>query len=491
MSTPPKACPFLPALALVLLAAPFALAQDGEEPPPAPPASGETGEGAKGGEDGATSPGRRGRAPKGEPRRGGNRRAGPPAKESGPPATIAEAHGRLEALRSLPLGGPGSLVQRLRQIRTLVENTLVLPSVAEASGEDLFRLADLTLEAERHGEATGFAGGYLAAEGEHASEASARAILIRSLSAEDRIEEGDVAVEAFRKALPKDPGLASSLRHLGDACLRKGLVEKGLARFSESMDAAGGAKSAEYAAALQCAAETLSALGRMEEARKLVDGAVEAQPEGEGTRDRLLHIRHRLDLIGKPFPDPEVAAWTGEAPLDLAALKGRVRVWHFMAWWMESGREELEFWGKALDRLEEKGLAVVPLTRTTGWNPKAGRFTPGRKPGAEIADIRAASPDFPWSRPIGIGEGRKAFEGAGVRGLPMEVVVDRAGVVRFVRAGGGTGPELALLVSEGLLKEEAPLPGEGPRPANPDSLDPGKPEPSPAPDPAPEDPDQD
>jgi tetratricopeptide (TPR) repeat protein len=389
-----------------------------------------------------------------------------PAATRGPLTTIEQAYKRLTALREAPLGGPGSWPRRMNRIRKLADQALALHAATPAAGEDLYRLAEICIDAERFAEAAGFAERYLGGAGKEPlpSLGPAHALRVRALARMGKVADAEAALKAYREALPKAEGLGPVTKHFADALAAAGRVEDALARYRESCDLLPRPLPALAAGVYQSLAETLVALGRAAEARKAIETALGETKEPLVVQ-RLQAVRRRLDLVGKPFAPPPFDRWVGGDGPTPASLKGKVVVWHFYAWWMDARKGQLDDWRGLLAEGAAKGLEVVPVTHTGGWDPAKERIEKGRAPGVESADIATALKSRGWTGPAGVYFGEMAFGNLQIRGLPMEVVVGRDGNVRMVQAGGDAGHALALRAAALALAEPppaAPAPGTPP-----------------------------
>jgi len=418
--------------ALVALAPP-ASADDDEEPG-APPAAGEP-----------------------NPPEGGRR-------SPAPPDSIEKAYLRLESLRKMPLTGPGAMVRRRERLHGLAEAALALHAKTPATGEDLFRLAELCTDGDRPAEAVGFAAAYLASGGGKdplPSEGPARALEIRGLAATGKLAEADAALKAYAERMPGADGLAPVGKSVGDAWLEAGKPAEALARYREAHARLVRPVKAGTAATVQALAEALAFHGETAEARKVVEKAMEESAGDRGLEPRFRSVLRRLEMTGEKFPVPPLDRWLGAAPPTEPDLKGKVVVWHLFGWWAATRPAPLEGWTARLPEWGPRGLVLLPVTRTAGWDPAAKRFRGDRRPAEEIPDIEKAVRGLGWAGPVGVSFEGALFNALLVRGLPMEVVVGRDGLVVFCQGGSDPGHRLALLAAERALAAPAPPPPGG------------------------------
>jgi tetratricopeptide (TPR) repeat protein len=386
----------------------------------------------------------------------------------------------MEALRGTPLKGPGALTRRRNRLRDLADQALGLHGRSPATGEDLVRLAELCVEGGLHAEAVAAATAYLdAAPTPPPPPASvAHALRVRALVAADRIADAEAALAPFRKAFPAAEGLGPILKLVGDGLVEAGRVEDALVRYREAVDLLPKPLRPGAPGTIQALAEALAALGRVPEARRAVEAGLAASKDGAGTQ-RLEAVLRRLDLQGKPFEPPPADRWLLGAAPEPGALRGKVVAWHFHTWWMEARAEVLPDWKARRAAPGGKDLVVLPLCRTEGWDPAEGRAAPaGRKADDEAADIRKSLEARGWDGPAGLYVGDAAYKALRIRGLPMEVVVGRDGLVRLATAGSEAGHALAVRAALAALAEAAPAagtpppaPAPAPAPASPPAGD--------------------
>ncbi len=110
----------------------------------------------------------------------------------------------------------------------------------------------------------------------------------------------------------------------------------------------------------------------------------------------------RLDLSGKP--------------VSLGALRGRVVLLNFWATWCGPCLVEMPWFVKW--EKEISGLAVVGVAMDD-----------------EAAPVRDLAAHYGLNYPVVMGDARLAERYGGVYGLPVTLLIDRAGVVRFRHAG--------------------------------------------------------
>jgi len=371
--------------------------------------------------------------------------AAAPADEDPAPATIEQVHHRLSALRDLPLSGPGALPRRMERFRKLAAEALALNAAKPAAGEDVYRMAEICLEAERFEEAATFATRYLDAAPKEPppSLGLAHAVRVRALARLGRLADAESAMKAYREALPKAEGLGPVSKLLGDALVPAGRLEDALVRYRDAAASLPKPLPSTGAGTYQALAEVLVALGRPGDARKSVEDALKEAADPP-TQDRLRAVLFRIGMVGKPFAPLPFARWLQGAAPESGSTKGKVVVWHVFAWRMAARASFLDDWRKTLAESGEKGLVVLPVTRTEG-----------KSADVEAAEVEKSLKERAWTGPCALYVGDQGFQALEVRGLPLEVVVGRDGLVRMAVAGSDAGHALALRAAAAALLETA------------------------------------
>jgi peroxiredoxin len=132
-------------------------------------------------------------------------------------------------------------------------------------------------------------------------------------------------------------------------------------------------------------------------------------------------------LVGKPAPDFALRSMDGKNRR-LSEFRGQVVLVNFWARWAGDSRQEMP----ALDRINttynRAGLVVLGVSVDEDWR-RAREFAGAMKVGYPI--LFDTTPDI----------GRNYL----LRKMPMTILVDRSGVVRYSSAGFKSGDELAYL----------------------------------------------
>jgi peroxiredoxin len=132
-------------------------------------------------------------------------------------------------------------------------------------------------------------------------------------------------------------------------------------------------------------------------------------------------------MVGRQAPDFALRSMDGKNRR-LSEFRGQVVLVNFWARWAGDSRQEMP----ALDRINttysRAGLVVLGISVDEDWR-RAREFAEGMKVGYPI--LFDTSPDI----------GRNYL----LRKMPMTILVDRSGVVRYASSGFKSGDDLAYL----------------------------------------------
>lgn len=164
-------------------------------------------------------------------------------------------------------------------------------------------------------------------------------------------------------------------------------------------------------------------------------------------------------LYGKPAPALKADHVLGDGPNSLAELKGKVVLLDFWAVWCGpciSTFPHLKRWHQEYG---PKGLEIIGVTtyfKTFDFDAKSGRIRPNASPlnpeqeNAMLASF-ARHHQLPYRLWVLTRESYlQATADYGVEGIPHVVLIDREGVIRYVRVGAG---EDAKAATEAKLRE--------------------------------------
>lgn len=154
-------------------------------------------------------------------------------------------------------------------------------------------------------------------------------------------------------------------------------------------------------------------------------------------------------LIGEPTPEIEIDKWIGmDAGLTpLASMKGKVVLLDFWAMWCKpcfAAFPELTEWHHAYSG---QGLQIIGLTRYYGT---AGGFN--ADDAGEYAFLQKFKRAEGLPYPLAVAKNVNNHNRFGVVGLPTTVLIDKKGVVRYIRTGASMGEEIEAVIRK-LLAE--------------------------------------
>jgi thiol-disulfide isomerase/thioredoxin len=154
-------------------------------------------------------------------------------------------------------------------------------------------------------------------------------------------------------------------------------------------------------------------------------------------------------LMGEIAPEIAVDKWISPSPMTLANLRGKVVLIDFWATWCKPCFVAFPFLTEWHQNFSKEGLVIIGLTRYYG---QAGGFNVDEN--AEFAFLQnfKQSQRLPYSLAVAKDDYnvRKYF----VSGIPTTVLIDRQGVIRYVRSGaGGTEEEIEKNIRK-LLAEK-------------------------------------
>ncbi len=141
--------------------------------------------------------------------------------------------------------------------------------------------------------------------------------------------------------------------------------------------------------------------------------------EGDAIPRALRRMFNQPELTGKPAPGFTVKDVDGRQ-VTLASMRGKVVLLDFWATWCAPCRMSLPHVQALHNQFKEKGLVVAGVD-TNEPAEKARKYFADRK--------------FTFANLLGSGSG--IVKDYGAEGIPLAVLIDREGVVRYVHRGWG------------------------------------------------------
>ncbi|HEY0100118.1 MAG TPA: TlpA disulfide reductase family protein [Pyrinomonadaceae bacterium] len=158
----------------------------------------------------------------------------------------------------------------------------------------------------------------------------------------------------------------------------------------------------------------------------------------------------RVETGARLAPEIRVADWIEQKPTTLADLRGRVVLLDFWALWCTPCHAALPHISEWQEKYKERGLSVVALTEYR--NTLNGR--PARTP-QEVGELRRFKRASRLPFGFAVADTQETATAYGVTTIPVAVLIDRRGVVRFLNVGANENDirELHQMI-ERLLDEK-------------------------------------
>lgn len=196
-----------------------------------------------------------------------------------------------------------------------------------------------------------------------------------------------------------------------------------------------------YAETTAQLADRLLEMQRKPDALKYLTEALEAlpqrftQPQTQAVALKLLRRKSfQVKLQDDPAPELQIAAWIGQDPTTLAALRGRVVLLDFWATWCGPCIAAFPHLSQISQKYEAQGFTVIGVTRLYG-DGERGQEMPPAEETEFIKEFRQRH-RLPYG--VAVADNEKTHRDYYISGIPTAVLLDRAGRVRFIQVG--TGP---------------------------------------------------
>ncbi|HEV7904238.1 MAG TPA: TlpA disulfide reductase family protein [Pyrinomonadaceae bacterium] len=138
----------------------------------------------------------------------------------------------------------------------------------------------------------------------------------------------------------------------------------------------------------------------------------------------------RTETGARLAPEIAVADWIEQKPATLAGLRGRVVLLDFWALWCTPCHAALPHIAEWQEKYKERGLSVVALTEYR--NTVNGRRVRTPQEEGELRRFKRAS-RLPFG--FAVADTQETADAYGVTTIPVAVLIDRRGVVRFLNVG--------------------------------------------------------
>jgi thiol-disulfide isomerase/thioredoxin len=138
----------------------------------------------------------------------------------------------------------------------------------------------------------------------------------------------------------------------------------------------------------------------------------------------------RVETGARLAPEIAVADWIEQKPATLASLRGRVVLLDFWALWCTPCHAALPHIAEWQEKYKERGLSVVALTEYR--NTVNGRRVRTPQEFGELRRFKRAS-RLPFG--FAVADTTATADAYGVTTIPVAVLIDRRGVVRFLNVG--------------------------------------------------------
>jgi thiol-disulfide isomerase/thioredoxin len=145
------------------------------------------------------------------------------------------------------------------------------------------------------------------------------------------------------------------------------------------------------------------------------------------------------DLIGQPAPRLDGRLHIGPRVPSVEDLKGKVVLLFFWAHWCADCKAQSADVAKLLAKYRSQGLAIVAPTQRYGY-VAGGRPAPPDKELRYIMQVRDSYYKFLDREAVPVSEANVKAYGANL--IPLNVLIDRQGVVRVYHPGRMTEEEL-------------------------------------------------
>jgi thiol-disulfide isomerase/thioredoxin len=179
------------------------------------------------------------------------------------------------------------------------------------------------------------------------------------------------------------------------------------------------------------------------------DSALWAQTSS-GLDANIQKLDGERKTLNQPAPAWAPHEWIGTPPLALEGLAGKVVLVDFFATWCKPCIMAFPHLREWTERYAAQGLVVVGLTNAQGRYD--GKTLGADEEFAKVKDDFIPKHKLTWA--IGVEKsGRKTFTDYGVNGIPHVVLIDRKGVLRYLKVGAADYDKTEKMIKK-LLAEK-------------------------------------
>jgi len=373
---------------------------------------------------------------------------------------------------------PEDLDTRLESLLQFTAERAARYKAADWKGEELYALATLYQWSEQFAPAAEAYRAYLASpEAKAERTLNARVSLVRALIETERLEEAAARLTELelheenisfppvlvaRIALYKDLAMAFRDQKKYDRAARQAQAGFRLIRQTgpgESMEPLlRESRDRDQAALAALAVIALTRLGRRTEAAAfatMVDRQLDYQP-----KLRFIYETEVVSaqLINNPVPEIAATRWLDGQPVSLRDLRGKVVLLDFWAMWCGPCIVAFPHLSELQEKYAGRGLVTIGVTRFYGRSDQEADLTVEQEWKSLQEFKRRHALRYPFA--VGKQDDLTNDDRFGVISLPTVVLIDRQGLVRFVKRGTGDYRKLERIVSKLITEQPTTVTGE-------------------------------
>lgn len=160
-------------------------------------------------------------------------------------------------------------------------------------------------------------------------------------------------------------------------------------------------------------------------------------------KERMEAVKPVSSLVGKPAPDWDIDAWVNAKGVTEEGLRGKVLLIDFWAMWCGPCVATFPHLRQWREEFGDRGFEIVGVTQYYNFqwddeNKRASRASEDVSPAEERETLKSFLEHHRLKHPVIVSpEDSEMGSQYGVRGIPHVVLVDRQGIVQFVKTGAG------------------------------------------------------